>query len=608
MMYPGCGTACCDAVAEAGSAQKAGLGKGSERTAHGTRRTIAPSRRCHDCGAVTLSAAAMFCHICGGQSLSKEAAASSSSSLLPHRAAPERPQRRQIPVPARPVIDTAPPPSPERSQPLGFGSSAPQRRGLALLKRGENGGEYEPHPSHRQPPVLPRGVAVPPSRRRPPPRPRPGPPLQQPRMIFTPGASKIALLPCGPVSRAPKGGGLSWAQVKAAQHRQPPKLAEHLPSEPTQAASGLKGRMKNVAMLPPPPHRSAPSHQNVPPHPQQPTSVDHVHVSVNGGPRKPPLLPWKQQMLNSATVRSFITHSLAALRKRAHADPEHTPSVLILVEMGCKVGAGTGSSLNHNAAVYNHYMQRVSAAVGDCVRSPEPDSDATISAMVSLAPPPTDPSAAGERGVLARLDPSLPSNVAFAHARESRLGAFEVYMLTSFPADGSLAVPRVAGLHSKLWTRRFPHCGRLIKELQNLLLPAFRRLDGDEALSRALQPPAFDAQLLRDVFEVHGPFASPEVVERARARLGLVAQADSALQEGMAQVVRDAESTPESEALPVQTAVELRRLIGLWGDDASVAVRREAEAVLAVLEDQVTAPSTRVPPPETQTGWRSSID
>ena len=69
----------------------------------------------------------------------------------------------------------------------------------------------------------------------------------------------------------------------------------------------------------------------------------------------------------------------------------------------------------------------------------------------------------------------LPDNVAFTHAAESRLGAFEVFLVTNFADDGVLALPRVAGLHSKLWTRRFPSAARLVREVQHVLLPVFRR-------------------------------------------------------------------------------------------------------------------------------------
>ena len=72
-------------------------------------------------------------------------------------------------------------------------------------------------------------------------------------------------------------------------------------------------------------------------------------------------------------------------------------------------------------------------------------------------------------------------------------------------------VPRVAGLHSKLWTRRFPSTQRLLRACHELLGPVFRRADGDTAMRAALRSQPLDRAALRGVMERYGAYASPEV-------------------------------------------------------------------------------------------------
>ena len=59
-------------------------------------------------------------------------------------------------------------------------------------------------------------------------------------------------------------------------------------------------------------------------------------------------------------------------------------------------------------------------------------------------------------------------------------GAFEVYLLTH-PCLGH-RVPRFVGLHSKLWSRRWPNVAVMMTHCMQMLYPLF----GDETLRRIL--------------------------------------------------------------------------------------------------------------------------
>jgi hypothetical protein len=70
---------------------------------------------------------------------------------------------------------------------------------------------------------------------------------------------------------------------------------------------------------------------------------------------------------------------------------------------------------------------------------------------------------------------SLPKTYSFASAGSSRLGAFEVYMVTSLGDDGKAypPVPRCTLLHSKLSTRHFPRAANIVKAAQEVISPYF---------------------------------------------------------------------------------------------------------------------------------------
>ena len=112
---------------------------------------------------------------------------------------------------------------------------------------------------------------------------------------------------------------------------------------------------------------------------------------------------------------------------------------------------------------------------------------AAIPAKIVRAPPvgpePFDPvrysSYPGniERGFMPE---NLPFTGHFAalhgRARPSRLGAFEVYLILLIPSANGETQVRLAGLHSKLYTRLFPRADAIVRRCQTMLRPLFAEL------------------------------------------------------------------------------------------------------------------------------------
>ena len=297
----------------------------------------------------------------------------------------------------------------------------------------------------------------------------------------------------------------------------------------------------------------------------------------------PPPTDVRVRMLESPVVRSMLSTARAALVRQALSFPEDTPKVLILVEIYAKE---SGISVNHNMEHYDRCYRRLVEAVGQRIVSPEPGSDAAITAMVTLAPQPDKASL--QRGNMSSASSralGLPDNVAHAHAAESRLGAFEVALVTNLPADGAVHVPRVAGLHSKLHTRRFPNVRRLVSACQELLLPAFRRVDGDLALTRVLNADQVEAPVLRDVLAAYLPYASPGIGNQASARMLAIEEADAELRAAIGAVEQARGHDPDIEVANDEAGAAaaldlLRQALDRSHDQASPSVVSSAEAAL----------------------------
>ena len=91
--------------------------------------------------------------------------------------------------------------------------------------------------------------------------------------------------------------------------------------------------------------------------------------------------------------------------------------------------------------------------------------------------------------------------MAWAGRAPSRVGAFEVYIVTNLADDKR--VPRAASVHSKLWSRRWPNLRKLTARCQHVLAP----LLADAALRAAVERGACEADELRAVLAKHGPAA-----------------------------------------------------------------------------------------------------
>ena len=683
-----------------------------------------PSLACAVCGAARARADAAFCHRCGQplwmvhaqgpppQSssyacLERSASAgaigggaSSGGSPGAHRVAPTLPQqpppsRRPLsekpPLPERPPLKPNSWPDTDMPQPLGFGSTAPQRHGLT--GRGSNNGF---RPEHRRAPILRPsasshsggpGRPSPQNRylelvlqeeralhgeNRRPSRPRAPPPLVQPRMVF--GGGSVA-----PV-RNPPNPPITITLPDGSKHRAAPHLPAGMAANPLDGHSQISRAQQAAAKaatgaaitsyLNPGP--GAPSYRAPPtllagsggmkvvppqPRPRPITGWAHADQRVDfrqrseytRGPRTqsaaeispctpctPPdaldtsetlrhrvsplplsavfrvpapfllcaLLssrvcsvyvlapPLSRAVLDSPIVRSMLTTAQQALSRQAREHPEDTPNVLVLVEIATK---SSGISIHHDKQLYNSYYARVAQAIGDRILSPEDGSDAFLTAMVSLTPRPE--ANALQRGLRDSAPPPgrdklFADNVAFNFATECRLGAFEVYVVTQFPYDGSASmVPRVAGLHSKLWTRKFPNVQKLVRGCQELLLPIFRRQDGDAAVGRLLQATPVDGAALRHVLEAYESYLSPGLAEEATARLLAFDEAEAELREAIRAVSALPPPPPASGGQEASggkqqldtTAQTLRDAIARCSGHASAATIEEAEDTLEAL-------------------------
>lgn len=101
-----------------------------------------------------------------------------------------------------------------------------------------------------------------------------------------------------------------------------------------------------------------------------------------------------------------------------------------------------------------------------------------------------------------------------SHAKHvpTRLGAFEVYVLTNAPADSR--VDSVVAVHSKLWSRRWPSMPMLTKRVQAALAP----LLADKAISSAAA--AGEAAPLRAALTKYGAIAGgSRAVQRGQTLL-----------------------------------------------------------------------------------------
>ena len=187
-------------------------------------------------------------------------------------------------------------------------------------------------------------------------------------------------------------------------------------------------------------------------------------------------------MLAPGNVRRMLAQECERMQQmRLERGDDGVGRVRILVEMNCRPGL---ISIRHDEGRYARYFAQIREIVGDTIRAPdlpsgEPSPAPPIPVSVEAAPEldSSQPIALGRQE-------RIPTTVPFANASRSRIGAFEVYLVTCV---GSAGVPESVGLHSKLLTRHWPRPQTIVARCQSVLAPAFRRYeaaahdDDDEA-------------------------------------------------------------------------------------------------------------------------------
>ena len=111
-----------------------------------------------------------------------------------------------------------------------------------------------------------------------------------------------------------------------------------------------------------------------------------------------------------------------------------------------------------------------------------------------------------------------PSNLSYACAAPSRIGAFEVYLVSRYGSES----PRCELLHSKLLTGTWPRLADLVQSVEGALIPFW----ADSALLPAASQKVQEHSELEAQIEIWQGFARPQTLSTARTRLSSLAAAD----------------------------------------------------------------------------------
>jgi len=111
-----------------------------------------------------------------------------------------------------------------------------------------------------------------------------------------------------------------------------------------------------------------------------------------------------------------------------------------------------------------------------------------------------------------------PSNLSYACAAPSRIGAFEVYMVSRYGSEA----PHCELLHSKLLTGTWPRLADLVQSVEGALLPFW----ADSALLSAASQKVQEHSDLEMHIEIWQGFARPQTLSTALTRLSSLAAAD----------------------------------------------------------------------------------
>ena len=175
--------------------------------------------------------------------------------------------------------------------------------------------------------------------------------------------------------------------------------------------------------------------------------------------------------------------------------------------------------MRHDRLKYDRYFELLREAIGDTIMSP----DGTKIIHVTVEPTASVVDA-GQVWDLSGERAAVPANVPYngfsgSGVGSGRFGAFEVYMVSEL--HEVTAVPRVAGLFSKLWTRRWPNVQSIAKKCEAVLQPAFRQWAADEELQAKMTDVTERQQALDLLREFSGKVSSTvlQSLEQQQARL-----------------------------------------------------------------------------------------
>ena len=242
----------------------------------------------------------------------------------------------------------------------------------------------------------------------------------------------------------------------------------------------------------------------------------------------------------------------AASRAAPEAAPAREPDATVTILVECAPCPDADAlSISHDVSKYDEYYARVSEALTGVVHSP--CGHHTIACSVQRTACPIAVAADWETtsyewcgggaggssraaGIAANVhaggDTRTPrlslgggAGVSYQPGG-SRLGAFEVYLVTSLPSVPS--VPPCAGLHSKLASRKWPNVHSLAERLRRLLAPAFVRWQADADVHAALPVALAEAADARALLEACRDVADPSLVAQLEATVTDRERADTA--------------------------------------------------------------------------------
>lgn len=247
----------------------------------------------------------------------------------------------------------------------------------------------------------------------------------------------------------------------------------------------------------------------------------------------------------------------------------------ILVEMNC----GTGFTIKHNELKYQHYLERVQEELG-CGVSSHIDDDGCVDSLVELTEAVSSAPGVWEAHNFATGN--IPSNVPFLCAGARRLGAFEVYMVVRQPGKPDACY----GLHSKLWTRRWPSVSKLTREAQRALEGPFRQMAAlrtcrrlvADATGSGSSSGGREASTLKSALHEYGDVLPLESRAQLQQLLDVCQRADKA--------IRAALSTRPIDAVAAQRALD-EHLVHASSSIAAEANQLFADVALRDAPDQI---------------------